>query len=168
MRNRSFGAFLAVAAVVLPTAAAAEWTLGNNVADGVTTVFLTYSDGYGSGIAFVCDNTSAARPEYILVVTTPFVAALGRLEVTVEVGTKPPTTSTWTAQPRDNRFRSRDGIVVRDVLAAIAGEPVIAFSMRDDFARDYRVEAPVDNLLDLAPGFLAGCDALPPAAPLRF
>ncbi|MCC6736557.1 MAG: hypothetical protein IT534_10595 [Bauldia sp.] len=169
MRNRYLGAVLACAAIALPTAAAADWTFGSNVQGGVATAFLTRSTTYGGGIAFICDNASPAMPEYVLLVTSsPFDAALGRLDVTMTIGAEAPTVSPWTAQPRDNRLRSRDDIVLRDLLAALAAAPGITFTMHDDFGRDYRIEAPVENLADVVPSFLAACDALPAAAPMRF
>jgi hypothetical protein len=161
------GAVLACLAIAAPSGAAAEWTLGNGGQGGVETVYLTRSAAFAGAVAFVCDNASAALPQYIVVVTSPFNAALGRLDVTMTIGTQPPTVSTWTASPRDNSLRSR-AVVVADVLAAMAGEPSLAFTAVDDFGRNYRVEAPVENLLDLAPAFLQACAALPPAPPRRF
>ena len=161
------GAVLASALVALPGPAAAEWLLGNNTEGGVATVFLSRSSTYAGGIAFVCDNRSALQPEYILVVTNPFDAVLGRLEVAVAIGAQPPTTTTWTAIPRDKLLRSRT-VVVRDVLATLAAEPGIAFTTNDDFGRSYRVEAPVENIAELVPEFLAACGALPPPAAAPF
>lgn len=166
MKLRLAGAAVACVLIALPGRAAAEWTLGNSTEGGVATVFLTRSTTYGGAVAFVCDNRSTAS-EYVLVVTSPFDAVLGRLEVTMAVGAQPPATTPWTATPRDNLLRSR-AVIVRDVLAALRAEPGIVFTATDDFGRSYRVEAPVENLNDLVPGFLAGCDALPPPPVRRF
>ncbi|MGD9739841.1 MAG: hypothetical protein AB7O56_07275 [Bauldia sp.] len=157
------GVALLVIGIGVPGAAFAQWTLENNVNPntGEQAVFISRPATFDGAIAFVCINSALIAPSFILVQPTNYDTPLGRVDVTMTLGAKPPTTSRWSFSQASGQLRSQD-IVLADVFAALEGETEVAFEVQDTFLRTYRIHAPVENLLELAPDFLERCTALPP------
>lgn len=162
MKRLLIGIVMCVA-VGLPTAATAQWTLDTNVnpTTGEQAVFISRPATFAGAIAFVCVNSALLAPSYVLLRPSNYSSPLRRVDVTTILGDKPPIVGEWSFTLRDGQLRSQD-VVIADLFAGLEGERTLAFEVADTFLRIYRVEALVDNLLELAPDFLAQCAALPP------
>lgn len=158
-----FGVSLIFLGCGVPGAASAQWTLETNLNPntGEQAVFISRPATFAGAIAFVCINSALIAPSFILIQPTNYDSPLGRIDVTMILGDKPPAVSRWSFAQASGQLRSQD-IDVAEVFAGLEGETEIAFEVQDTFLRTYRVDAPVENLLELAPDFLEQCAALPP------